>query len=107
MHTAVPQEKTMPKAYWVVTYHRIDDPEALAAYAMLAAPAVVEGGGRFLARGMPQAVREAGVMERVVLVEFDSMEAAEALYESAAYQRARAHLDGGAVHRELRIVPGA
>jgi hypothetical protein len=27
----------MPKAYWVATYHKINDPEKLAAYAKLAA----------------------------------------------------------------------
>jgi uncharacterized protein (DUF1330 family) len=30
----------MAKAYWIATYRRIDDPEALAAYAKLAGPAI-------------------------------------------------------------------
>src|SRR5256885_2168613 len=41
----------MAKAYWVACYHSISNPEALAEYAKLAAPAIAAGGGRFLARG--------------------------------------------------------
>jgi uncharacterized protein (DUF1330 family) len=44
-------------------------------------------------------------MTRVVVIEFDSVEAAQNAHESAAYQEALAVLDGGAV-RDLRIVPG-
>jgi hypothetical protein len=35
----------MAKAYWVLCYRNIRNPEALAAYAKLAAPAVQAGGG--------------------------------------------------------------
>lgn len=96
----------MRKAYWVVTYQEIRDADALAAYARLAAPAVADGGGRFLARGLPAAVREQGREQRVVLVEFDSLAAAEALYDSPAYQRALDCIRGGAVVRDIRIVEG-
>jgi uncharacterized protein (DUF1330 family) len=41
----------MPKAYAIVTYRSISDPEKLAAYAKLAGPAVASFGARFLARG--------------------------------------------------------
>ena len=41
----------MPKAYAVVTYRSVSDPEKLAAYAKLAGPAVAPFGARFLARG--------------------------------------------------------
>jgi uncharacterized protein (DUF1330 family) len=43
----------MPKAYWISAYRSIRDPEALAAYAKLAGPSLMQGGGRFLARGLP------------------------------------------------------
>ena len=36
----------MAKAYWVVTYRAIKNPDALAAYAKLAGPAVEAAGGR-------------------------------------------------------------
>ena len=43
----------MAKAYWVTQYRSVSDPEALAAYAKLAGPAIEAGGGRFVLRGMP------------------------------------------------------
>lgn len=96
----------MAKGYWIAFYHSIMDPDALARYAALAGPAIVAGGGRFLARGMPEAVYEGGAKERCVVIEFDSVEQAVATYESADYQRAHALLEG-AVKREIRIVAGS
>ena len=95
----------MAKAYWIAFYHQISDPTKLAAYAKLAGPAIEAGGGRFLARGMPAKVYEAGKMERTVLIEFDSVEKAVAAHSSSAYQAALAALGNGVV-RELRIVAG-
>ena len=43
----------MAKAYWIACYHAIKNPDALAAYAKLAGPAIQAAGGRFLARGTP------------------------------------------------------
>ncbi len=97
----------MPKAYWISVYREIRNPDALAAYAQLAGPALAAAGGRFLARGMPAIVKEAGLMQRTVLVEFDSVEAARAAYESPGYQQALAALGADGVEREIRIVEGA
>lgn len=95
----------MPKAYWIAFYREVSDPAKLAAYARLAGPIIEAGGGRFLARGKPAHVREAGVSERTVVIEFDSVEQAVAVYDSAGYGEALAALEGGAV-RDLRIVAG-
>jgi len=95
----------MAKAYWISCYRSIRDPEALAAYAKLAFPAIQAAGGRFLARGMPTQVYEGGVNERTVLVEFDSVAQAIAAHDSAAYQVALKAL-GNAVDRDLRVVEG-
>jgi len=95
----------MAKAYWISCYHKVIDPAKLAAYAKLAGPAIEAGGGRFLARAAPAKAYEGGKMERTVLIEFDSVEQAVAVHESAAYQAALKALDGGAV-RDMRIVPG-
>ena len=95
----------MAKAYWVGIYRSVSNPDALAAYAKLAGPAIAAGGGRPLARGMPAQVYEAGLQQRVVLLEFDSVEAARAAHDSPAYQEALAALAGGA-DREIRIVEG-
>ncbi len=92
-------------AYWVSIYREINDETKLAAYAELAGPALTGAGGTFVARGMPEAVYEAGEVTRTVLIRFDSVEQARAAHDSPAYQEALAALDGGAV-RDLRLVPG-
>jgi uncharacterized protein (DUF1330 family) len=95
----------MAKAYWITCYREIIDPNKLAAYAKLAGPAIEAGGGRFLARGVPAKIYEAGQMERTVLIEFDSIEKAAACHDSPAYAAALAELRGGVV-RDVRIVAG-
>jgi uncharacterized protein (DUF1330 family) len=95
----------MAKAYWIAFYREISDPAKLAAYALLGRAAIEAGGGRFLARGMPAQTYEAGISERTVVIEFDSVEIAVATHDSPGYQEALAALEGGAV-RDLRIVAG-
>jgi uncharacterized protein (DUF1330 family) len=95
----------MPKAYAVVTYRSISDPEKLAAYAKLAGPAVAPFGARFLARGDAAVAREQGLRQRTVVVEYPSLETAIAAYDSAAYAEAMKALGDGAV-RDFRIVEG-
>lgn len=97
----------MPKAYWISAYQEVRNPDALAAYARLAGPALTAAGGRFVVRGMPAAVKEAGLMQRTVVVEFDSLQAALAAYDSPGYREALAALGTDAVVREIRIVEGA
>jgi uncharacterized protein (DUF1330 family) len=96
----------MPKAYWISTYRAVNDPDKLAAYAKLAGPALTDKGARFLARGVPSKVYELGLMQRTVLIEFDSVEQAIAAHDSPAYQEALAALGDGA-DREIRIVEAA
>jgi uncharacterized protein (DUF1330 family) len=93
------------KAYAVVTYRSISDPEKLAAYAKLAGPAVASFGARFLARGDAAVAREQGLRQRTVVVEYPSLETAIAAYDSAAYAEAMKALGDGAV-RDFRIVEG-
>ncbi len=96
----------MSKGIWVSTYQSINDADALAAYAKLAGPALQGAGGRFLARGMPSVVFEAGVRQRVVVIEFESVDAAVAAHDSEPYQEALRALGKGAV-RDIRIVEGS
>ena len=94
------------KGYWVNTFRSVRDPQKLAEYVELAGPVMQEYGGRFLARGQPARVFEAGVMERTVVIEFESVERAIAAYESPRYQRALRALGDGA-ERDIRIVEAA
>jgi uncharacterized protein (DUF1330 family) len=95
----------MAKAYWITCYRKINDPLKLAAYAKLAGPAIEGGGGRFLARGVAAKTYEEGLMERIVLIEFDSLEQAIATHDSPGYREALEALEGGAV-RDIRMVQG-
>jgi uncharacterized protein (DUF1330 family) len=99
----------MAKGYWVSVYPAISDPERLTAYDKLAGPAVQAGSGRILSRipsrGGRVVAHEAGITQRVVLIEFGSFEQAVAAYESEAYQKALVALPDG-VERDFRIVEG-
>lgn len=95
----------MAKAYWVATYFSVSNPDALAEYAKLAGPAIMGAGGRFLARGNAAKAYEKGLMQRVVIIEFDSVDKAVAAHDSPGYQAALKAL-GNAAQRDLRIVEG-
>jgi uncharacterized protein (DUF1330 family) len=97
----------MPKAYWVVSYHSVKNPEALQAYAKLAAPAIQAAGGKFIVRGTPAKTMEAGIDQRTVVVEFDSLDKALGAYDSSGYQEALKALGPDNVKRDMRVVEGA
>ena len=80
------------------------NPDALAAYAKLAGPAITAAGGKILARGEAAATKEEGLKQRTVLIEFESVAAALAAYDSPAYQEALRALGKGSVERDVRIV---
>ncbi len=95
----------MAKAYSVVTYKEINEPDRFAAYAEIAGPAIQAAGGRFIARGEPAEILEGKNHQRVVVIEFESVEAARTAYHSDAYQDAMKALSDGA-DRDYRIIPG-
>jgi len=96
----------MQKGYWISCYREIYDVEKLTAYAELAKPAIESQGGRFLVRGAAVYAAGSGVMERTVIVEWPTLNEAQAAYDSPAYQAALDALSDG-VDRDFRIVEGA
>jgi uncharacterized protein (DUF1330 family) len=96
----------MAKAYWVGCYRSISNPDAMAAYAKLAGPAIAAAGGKFLVRGVPAKTYEAGLAQRTVVIEFDSVAAAVAAHDSPEYQAALKAM-GNAAERDIRILEGA
>ena len=95
----------MAKAYWITCYRSISDPEALAAKAKLAGPAIQAAGGRFLVRGNPAKTYESGLNQRTVITEWESVAKAIAGHDSPGYQAALKALGKGA-ERDVRIVEG-
>ena len=95
----------MAKGYWITFYRKVANADALLAYAKLALPVIEAGGGRFLARGVPVKAYEAGLKDRAIVIEFESVEKAIRTFESANYQAA-AKLLADAVERDVRIVEG-
>ena len=95
----------MAKGYWVSCYRNIKNQDKFGEYAKLAGPAIQAAGGRFVVRGMADKAYEQGAKQRVVIVEFDSLAAANAAHDGPAYQQALKVL-GDAVERDFRIVEG-
>jgi len=95
----------MPKAYMVFSYQSAPSPQKLAAYGRLAIPAFEPFGARLLARGNAAAAYERGLKERILIIEFPSLEKAIAPHDSPDYQEALTALGDGAV-RDVRIVEG-
>ena len=93
----------MNKILQIVIYKSVSNEKKLAKYAELAGPAMIKAGAKFLARGLPVAVREAGEKTRTVVIEWENLEVANNAYNSEGYQKAMKALDGGAV-REFRYV---
>ena len=93
------------KGYWLVCYQSVSDASILPEYAKAAKPAIEAAGGRQLVAGMPAKTHEAGVDQRTVVVEFESVEKAIATYESEGY-RAAFKVLGNAAKRDFRIVEG-
>jgi len=93
------------KGYWVVCYKSVSNQATVSEYAKLAATALEALGGRVIVGGEPAKAHEAGVDQRVVIVEFESLEKAIAAYESDLYRPALTVLDNAA-QRDFRIVEG-
>jgi uncharacterized protein (DUF1330 family) len=92
-------------AYVVVDVERTDL-ERAARYSELSGPSVQRHGGRFLARGGASSVLEGDwEPERLVVIEFASVEAAREWYQSEDYRAARAVREGAGTWRMV-IVDG-
>ena len=84
----------------------VEDPEGFAEYAAQAAEMVERYGGRYLARGGAVEVLEGEwTPNRLVLIEWDSLEAAKRWYESEEY-KAIADIRRRCAETELVLVEG-
>ena len=79
----------MPKGYVILT-EAVEDPAGMAAYGRAAAPSLAEGGASVLAADpRPEVLEGTWHGDQTVVLEFESVEAARAWYESAAYEKAK------------------
>ena len=91
---------------YVIAETDITDPDQYARYMAASPAAIAEGGGRFVVRGGDVEVLEGDWRPpRLVVLEFDDVEAAQRWYDSAQYRAVRA-LREGAGHVNMVLVPG-
>jgi uncharacterized protein (DUF1330 family) len=85
----------MSKPGYLVVDARSSDPKRLAEYRKLAEVAVAAYGGRYLVRGAPYETLEGSWQpQRLVVLEFPSMDAARKFHDSPEYGAARASRAG-------------
>jgi len=75
----------MPKGY-IIGHITVNDPEAYKEYVERDTPILLGLGGQFIVRGGPSQVMEGETLNRHVVIEFPSYEAALAAYNDPAYQ---------------------
>ena len=92
-------------AYAIFIRERTRDQAALDVYSPLAGASLAGHEAKVLAAYGPQTNLEGPESEGTVIVEFPTLEAAKAWYESPAYRAAREHRFRGADYRAL-IVEG-
>jgi uncharacterized protein (DUF1330 family) len=82
---------------YVIVETDIHDPEQYERYKAASPAAVAGGGGRFVVRGGELAVLEGEWQpKRLVVLEFEDLEAAKRFYESEEYQEVKKLRDGAA-----------
>jgi uncharacterized protein (DUF1330 family) len=89
---------------YVVVETVVTDPEQYEQYKAASPAAIAAGGGRFLVRGGEIAVLEGDwCPPRLVVLEFEDLEAAKRWYQSEAYQEARKLREGAATFRAIAV----
>jgi uncharacterized protein (DUF1330 family) len=82
---------------YIIVETDISDPEQYEQYKAASPGAVAAGGGRFIVRGGELAVLEGDWSpSRLVVLEFENLDAAKAFYESEQYVEARKLREGAA-----------
>ena len=79
----------MNKGY-LIAHLKEHDPEGMEKFKQMSGPTIGEYGGKVLVREPSPDVREGENLGTVVLIEFESIDAARKFYESEKYQAAKA-----------------
>jgi uncharacterized protein (DUF1330 family) len=93
-------------AGYLIANITVTDPEAFGRYRDAVAPVIAQLGGRYLVRGgAVEEVEGSMALDRVVVLEFPSIEVARAFYHSAEYAPLIA-LRGAATRSSVALVEG-
>jgi uncharacterized protein (DUF1330 family) len=88
---------------YVIGEADIIHPEAMKGYGAMVVASVKKHGGRYLARGARPEVLEGGPAHNILIIEFESAEAAWRWYASPEYQAAKAVRQGNSNLRLLLV----
>jgi uncharacterized protein (DUF1330 family) len=89
---------------YVIVETDVRDPEQYERYRAAAAAAIAAGGGRYIARGGELAVLEGDWRpKRMVVLEFEDLEAAKRWYDSPEYREARRLREGAATLQAVAV----
>ena len=90
---------------YVIVETDVTDPEQYEQYKAASPAAIEAGGGRFLVRGGELVVLEGDwYPPRLVMLEFEDLEAAKRWYESEVYQEAKKLREGAANFRAVAVL---
>ena len=92
----------MKKAYWVGVVN-VKNHDEYKKYADIAGPALTAAGAKILSRGGRIKNLEGATMNRIVVIEFPSMERAESFYQSDEYRNGLKYINSEVADRFLNI----
>ena len=95
----------MKKAYWVGVVN-VKDQDQYKKYTDIAGPALLAAGAIILSRGGRIKNLEGKEMNRLVIIEFPSMDHAEKFYDSDEYKKGLKFLNRDVADRFLNIAEG-
>ena len=92
----------MKKAYWVGVVN-VKNQDEYKKYADIAGPALTAVGAKILSRGGRIKNLEGAAMNRIVVIEFPSMDRAESFYQSDEYRNGLKYINSEVADRFLNI----
>ena len=94
----------MKKAYWVGVVN-VKNQDEYKKYADIAGPSLIAAGAKILSRGgkIKNLEGEGMEMNRIVVIEFPSMERAESFYQSDEYRKGLKYINSEVADRFLNI----
>ena len=81
--------QTKLRAYAIVEIDVSNEEAFMKEYAPIVGKIITDGGGKYISRGGKIVAIEGAAAKRITIVEFESVEKAQALFASAAYRDAR------------------